>query len=72
MCMGIEDLLARRTRMLFLDAKASIDAAPIVAKIMAEEMNKDASWIRQQIEDYRVVAKMYLPASILTLKSTQS
>ncbi|HZV67896.1 MAG TPA: glycerol-3-phosphate dehydrogenase/oxidase [Saprospiraceae bacterium] len=68
MCMTIEDLLARRTRMLFLDAQASIDAAPLVARIMAAEMDKDASWIHQQVEEYKLIAKNYLPSSILTLK----
>jgi len=69
MCMTVEDLLARRTRMLFLDAKTSIEAAPLVANIMASEMGKDESWIQRQVEDYTLMAKNYLPSSILTLKS---
>ncbi|MFZ1678731.1 MAG: glycerol-3-phosphate dehydrogenase C-terminal domain-containing protein, partial [Saprospiraceae bacterium] len=63
MCMTIEDLLARRTRMLFLDAKASIEAAPLVAGIMAKEMGKNEAWIQQQVDDYIMMAKNYLPAS---------
>ncbi|MEP6647681.1 MAG: glycerol-3-phosphate dehydrogenase/oxidase [Saprospiraceae bacterium] len=70
MCMTVEDFLARRTRILFLDAQAAIDAAPVVADLMAEEMGKDPSWVQRQIEQFNAVAKNYLPASILTLKTT--
>jgi glycerol-3-phosphate dehydrogenase len=61
MCMTVEDALARRTRALLLDAKASIEAAPIVASLMAKEMNKNEEWIKQQIESFNEVAKNYLP-----------
>lgn len=56
----VEDVLARRTRALFLDAKASIEIAPAVAKIMAEELNKDSNWIHNQVENYTQLAKGYL------------
>lgn len=72
MCMMIEDFLARRSRMLFLDARASIEAANLVAEIMAAEMNKDEAWINRQVADYISVAKNYLPESIFTLKPDQS
>jgi glycerol-3-phosphate dehydrogenase len=62
MCMTIEDFLARRCRMLFLDAKASIQAAPIVAKQMASLLHKDETWISQQIDEYTLLAKNYLPS----------
>lgn len=61
MCVTIEDFLARRTRMLFLDARVSVEAAPIVAERMATLLGKDDSWIRQQIEEYTILAKNYLP-----------
>lgn len=62
MCVTIEDFLARRTRMLFLDARASVEAAPQVAAIMAGLMRKDDSWIREQIDAYTLLANNYLPA----------
>ena len=37
----IEDVLARRTRALFLDARAAMDMAPAVAHLMAKELKKD-------------------------------
>jgi glycerol-3-phosphate dehydrogenase len=62
MCMTIEDFLARRSRMLFLDAKASVEAAPVVAALMAGLLVKDANWVRQQLDEYTLLAKNYLPS----------
>ena len=61
MAMTAEDVLARRTRMLFLDAKAAIVSVHTVAKLMAEEMNKDESWINEQTSSFIELAKRYLP-----------
>ncbi|MGC4100117.1 glycerol-3-phosphate dehydrogenase/oxidase [Ferruginibacter sp.] len=60
MAMTIEDVLARRTRLLFLDAQAAIDAAKVVASIMAKEMNQPNDWIEQQVNDFTKLAKQYL------------
>jgi glycerol-3-phosphate dehydrogenase len=60
MARTVEDFLARRTRALFLDAKASIQMAPEVAKIMAHELNKDSVWITKQIEDFTQLANGYI------------
>lgn len=62
MCETIEDFLARRSRMLLLDARASVEAAPKVAGIMAGILYKDEGWILQQIEEYSFLAKNYLPS----------
>ena len=56
----IEDILARRTRALFLNARASMDMAPEVARFMAEELGKDDKWQKKQIEDYRNLVRNYL------------
>lgn len=63
MCMTVEDFLSRRTRQLLLDANKAINAAPMVAQLMAEEMNKDEAWIKEQINNFNVVAANYKPAS---------
>jgi len=60
MAQTVEDVLARRTRILFLDAKVAIEAAPVVAKLMAAAMNKNEEWELQQINDFNVLAKQYL------------
>ena len=61
MCMTVEDALARRTRALLLDAKAAIESAAVVADMMAKEMGKDESWIKEQMHNFNLVAKNYLP-----------
>jgi glycerol-3-phosphate dehydrogenase len=61
MCMTVEDFLARRSRMLFLDAAASMEAAPFVAEVMAAILQHDQSWVRQQRDAYKIIAKNYLP-----------
>ncbi len=60
MAMTTEDVLARRTRMLFLDAKAAIETAPVVSRLMAAEMNKDDVWIAGQTKSFITLAKRYL------------
>jgi glycerol-3-phosphate dehydrogenase len=55
----VEDVLSRRTRILLLDAKESIRIAPSVAKVMAEEMHKDETWISEQVKQFNNVAKNY-------------
>ena len=55
-----EDVLSRRTRALLLDAKESIRIAPMIAAIMAEEMNRDRNWIEEQVKSYNEVAKNYV------------
>lgn len=59
MARTVEDVLARRTRSLFLNAQAAIDIAPLVAEIMADELGKDSKWIATQIADFNSVAKNY-------------
>jgi glycerol-3-phosphate dehydrogenase len=60
MARQVEDVLARRTRSLFLNAKASIECAPIVAQLMAQELNYDQDWIEEQIRGYGAIAQGYL------------
>jgi glycerol-3-phosphate dehydrogenase len=55
----VEDVLARRTRMLFLDANAAIESAPLVAEMMMNELSKDENWKQQQIELFMELAKKY-------------
>ena len=56
----IEDILSRRVRILFLDARAAILAAPEVARILALELGKDENWQKNQIENLEKVAKNYI------------
>jgi len=60
MPVNIEDILARRTRSLFLNARASADIAPQVADIMAAEFGFDQIWKQNQIESYNLLIKNYI------------
>jgi glycerol-3-phosphate dehydrogenase len=60
MAMKVEDVLARRIRVLFMDARASIEMAPIVAELMANELGKDEAWIEKQLKDFNKLANRYL------------
>jgi len=58
---SVDDVLARRTRALFLDAAASMEMAPRVAQLMADELERDAEWQRKQVADFLALARGYLP-----------
>jgi glycerol-3-phosphate dehydrogenase len=60
----VEDVLARRTRMLVLDVRASIEMAAAVARILADELGKDEAWQREQVDIYTELARGYLPAGV--------
>jgi glycerol-3-phosphate dehydrogenase len=60
MARTVEDVLARRTRALLLDAKESIKMAPAVAKILAQELGKSSQWEQAQIDEYTKLANEYL------------
>jgi len=60
MAVTLEDVLARRHRGLFLNAKETIRIAPLVAKLMAEYLGKNQKWVSEQLTAYRQVASAYL------------
>jgi glycerol-3-phosphate dehydrogenase len=55
----VEDFLARRCRILLLDAKASMAAATKVAQIMAKELGKTDEWAQNEVNQYIELAKRY-------------
>jgi glycerol-3-phosphate dehydrogenase len=60
MARTVEDVLARRLRLLFLDAKAAAESAPRVAAILAEELHRDEEWKKKQVADFTTLANQYL------------
>ena len=58
---SVEDLLARRTRALVIDARASMAIAPRVAELMARELGRDKAWQEAQVAAYCELARGYLP-----------
>jgi glycerol-3-phosphate dehydrogenase len=60
MPLRVEDVLARRTRSLFLNALASAGIASEVAGLMAKEFGFDQNWQKEQVESYYELVKNYL------------
>ncbi len=59
MARTVDDMLARRTRLLFLDAEEAIRAAPQVAGWMAAELGKDGTWSEGQVRVFTELAAGY-------------
>jgi glycerol-3-phosphate dehydrogenase len=51
----VEDVLARRSRLLFLDARAAAEAAPAVAAVLADELGHSV-----EIDEFLALAQRYL------------
>jgi len=60
MARTLEDVLARRCRALFLNARAALRMAPATAALLARELGRDAAWERTQIELFKTVAAGYI------------
>jgi glycerol-3-phosphate dehydrogenase len=60
MARTLDDVLARRTRALFLNASAAIAMAGEVAKLLAAELGRDDQWQRQQVAEFTAIAQNYL------------
>ena len=60
MAIHLEDVLARRTRCLFLDAKETFKIAPKVAEIMAEALQKDEDWIANELREFNTITQNYI------------
>ena len=59
MARTVGDVLARRTRLLLLDAAASIETASTVAACLATELGRDDEWAAAQVSEYRHRASGY-------------
>ena len=55
----VEDVLARRTRALFLNSKAALEMARRAAELMAAELGHNAAWSTRQIEAFEETAANY-------------
>ncbi|WP_446742864.1 glycerol-3-phosphate dehydrogenase/oxidase [Silvibacterium acidisoli] len=61
MARTVEDVLARRTRALFLNTSAALAMAEDVAMLMTSELSEDQHWLAAQLADFRLLAEAYLP-----------
>ncbi|MFL5739520.1 MAG: FAD-dependent oxidoreductase [Flavisolibacter sp.] len=62
MARKIEDVLARRMRILFLDARAAMEAAPRVAEIIQLELQRSNEWKENELREFNQLASGYLTA----------
>lgn len=61
MARTVEDVLARRTRALALNARAALRMAPRVAALLARELGHGAAWEQEQVRMFETLARGYLP-----------
>jgi glycerol-3-phosphate dehydrogenase len=62
MARTVDDVLARRTRALFLNSRAALAMAPAAARLLAAELGRDEPWQAGQVEQFGRIARKYLPA----------
>ena len=59
MAMRLEDIVARRVRGMFLDAKETRRLLPEIAQIIAEELKKDSDWVKNEINQTKKILNTY-------------
>jgi glycerol-3-phosphate dehydrogenase len=59
MARTVEDVLARHTRALFLNANAAIAMARPVARLLAAELGRDEAWAAAQVKEFCALAEQY-------------
>jgi len=57
MARSLEDVLSRRTRALVLDARAALECAPAVARVIARELGRDEAWVTDQVSAFETRAR---------------
>lgn len=56
----VEDVLARRTRALFLNARAAMVMAPEVSRLLAKELNREEAFRVRDLERFLAMAQAYV------------
>jgi glycerol-3-phosphate dehydrogenase len=59
MARTIDDVLARRVRLLFLDAVQPLLLVK-VARLLAKELDHDEAWTQNQIAEFKTIANGFL------------
>ena len=60
MARTVDDILARRVRLLFLDARAAIESSEKTARLIAKELGHNEAWVAKEISDFKKIAKGFL------------
>ena len=64
MARTLDDVLARRTRALFLNARAALAMAPAAARLLAATLGRDENWEQRQLADFQKIAAGFLPDNV--------
>ena len=67
MAVHLEDVLARRARCLFLDARETLRIAPKVAEIMADALQKDDDWIANELKEFNTITQNYILRQLILI-----
>jgi glycerol-3-phosphate dehydrogenase len=59
MARTVEDVLARRTRALFLNHRAALEMAPRVAELLARELGHGGEWVAKELLAFQRTAMQY-------------
>ncbi|MCX7826572.1 MAG: FAD-dependent oxidoreductase [Verrucomicrobiae bacterium] len=62
MARTVDDVLARRTRALYLNVRAALAMAPAVARLLAAELGRDAAWQQRELAAFKEIADRFLPS----------
>ena len=60
MARTVEDVLARRTRSLLLDARAAMECAGDVAALLGDQLGRDRAWQADEVVGFHKLARGYL------------
>lgn len=60
MARTVDDILARRVRLLFLDARAAIQSSEKVARVLAKELGCNESWVNKEVLNFKKISKGFL------------
>ncbi len=73
MAITVEDVLARRVRLLFVDAAAAIACSDKVARVIAAEAAHEEGWVAAQVQEFHALARAYqLPVAVETRTFTSA
>ena len=61
MARTVEDVVARRTRALFLNYRAALEMGPRVAELLAGELGRKVAWVQEQLELFPAQCRHYRP-----------
>ncbi len=72
MARTVEDVLARRVRLLFIDAREAAKAAPAVAALIAAELGYGKDWEAEQVRAFTELAANYYVGAASPKKAAAS